>query len=256
MANEEEEEREFLAALKARSGHTLGEWMAAISAQGFDDKNQAIDWLRTQGFPFARASWLERIHANGGRPIYLARAEPDCQSVPDAPARPADQRAAPTLAAAPQAGDQAVGRAASRAAAEDSSQASPPASPLASPPAARATRAKAQLEALLAAGKGYRPLFHLLEGAILKALPDTAINPRGTYIGIGNPREFAAVALNASGLRLGLALGDHPFAAPLTKARLKGTGAEVTHMLVLTDARQVNDELMRLIIAANARSRR
>ena len=36
--------------------------MAAIAAQGFADKNEMIDWLREQGLPFARASWLERIH--------------------------------------------------------------------------------------------------------------------------------------------------------------------------------------------------
>src|SRR3990172_2669715 len=66
----EEDEREFLAGLKARTGADLAEWMAAIAAQGFADKNEVIDWLREQGFPFARASWLERIHKNGGKPIY------------------------------------------------------------------------------------------------------------------------------------------------------------------------------------------
>jgi hypothetical protein len=65
-ADERDEERRFLAELKARSGRDLPEWMAAISAQGFADKNDTIDWLRAQGFPFARASWLERIHTNGG----------------------------------------------------------------------------------------------------------------------------------------------------------------------------------------------
>jgi hypothetical protein len=190
--------------------------MAAISAQGFDDKNQAIDWLRTQGFPFARASWLERIHANGGRPIYLAHAEP-AEAGPSAPApeRPPD------------------------------------------PPVAAATaRAAAQLEALLAAGKGYRPLFHLLEAEIRKALPGTVIAARPSYVALLNPREFAAVALAASGLRLGLALGDHAFEAPLVKSRLKGASAAITHMLILTDARQVNEELMRLVVAAAARARR
>src|SRR6185503_8832093 len=69
--DEQEEEREFLAELKARSGQDLAQWMAAIAARGFADKNETIDWLRVQGFPFARASWLERIHSNGGKPIYM-----------------------------------------------------------------------------------------------------------------------------------------------------------------------------------------
>ena len=68
--DEREEEREFLSGLKARTGRDLGEWMAVIAAQGFTDKNEIIDWLREQSLPFARASWLERIHRNGGKPIY------------------------------------------------------------------------------------------------------------------------------------------------------------------------------------------
>src|SRR5262250_3285562 len=72
MARDEEaEEQEFLADLQTRTGRDLAQWMAAIAAQNFSDKNEAIDWLRGQGIPFARASWLERIHSNGGRPIYL-----------------------------------------------------------------------------------------------------------------------------------------------------------------------------------------
>jgi hypothetical protein len=210
MAREEEEEREFLAELKARSGRDLGEWMAAITAQGFADKNHVIDWLRAQGFPFARASWLERIHNNGGRPIYLA----------------------PAGSAAPCAPGPSVARAGE-------------------PP-----RPSAQLESLLAAAKGYRPLYQLLEASILKALPGTQITAKAGYIGMQHRREFAAVALNARELRLGLALGDRPFTSGLQKATLKGVGAAITHMLVLTDARQVNEELMQLVVEASDRAKR
>ena len=75
--DEREEEREFLSGLKARTGRDLGEWMAAIAAQGFTDKNEIIDWLREQSLPFARASWLERIHRNGGKPIYSSDPAPE-----------------------------------------------------------------------------------------------------------------------------------------------------------------------------------
>jgi len=64
--DEQEEEREFLADLEARTGRTLSDWMAAIAAQVFSDKNETIDWLREQGIPFARASWLERIAGERG----------------------------------------------------------------------------------------------------------------------------------------------------------------------------------------------
>lgn len=70
-----EKEREFLTSLKADTGRDLAEWMRVIAAQNLPHRNDIIDWLRQQGFPFARASWLERIHHNQGRPIYLDPAE-------------------------------------------------------------------------------------------------------------------------------------------------------------------------------------
>lgn len=209
---EQEEEQAFLADLKARSGRDLAEWMAAISAMGFTDKNQAIDWLRTQGFPFARASWLERIHSNGGRPIYAQ---------------------GPEKAATPP----------------------PPEPPKAKPRStAREARETGQLETLLAAAKGYRPLYHLLESAVRQALPSASLTPKAGHVAIGAPAEFAAVTLHATELRLGLALGaEHPHDPQLQKARMKGPGAAITHMVVLTDARQVNDDLMALLRLASER---
>jgi hypothetical protein len=204
--DEQEEEREFLAELKARSGQDLAQWMEAIAAQGFADKNETIDWLRAQGFPFARASWLERIHSNGGRPIYM-----------DQPPKPAPE---------------------------------PKPVPAARVPSAREA---VDLEKLLAAAKGYRPLYLLLEAEIRQAVPGVDVKPRSAYIAFAAPAEFAAVTVHAAELRLGLALGDRPFDATLQRPKMKGQGAAISHMLVLTDARQVNAELINLIKAANAR---
>jgi hypothetical protein len=207
-ADEREEEQRFLADLKARSGRELAEWMAAISAQKFADKNDTIDWLRAQGFPFARASWLERIHTNGGKPIYAH--EP------------------PKPAAAPAPRPQPKGR-----------ELSP--------------RETADLEQLVAAAKGYRPLYQLLESEIRRAVPGVTIEPKFGYISIAHPREFAAITLHATEIRLGLDLGERPFDAQLQKARMKGPGRAITHMAVLTDARQVNGDLLALLASANAR---
>jgi hypothetical protein len=208
-ADEREEEQRFLADLKARSGRDLAEWMAAISAQGFADKNDTIDWLRTQGFPFARASWLERIHKNGGRPIY------------------ADEAAKPPAAPRP-----------------------PPERPKGRELTPKET---AELEKLLGAAKGYRPLYQLLEAEVRRALPGVTVEPKPGYISIGCPREFAAVTLHATGLRLGLDLGERAFDASLQQAKMKGPGKAITHVLTLTDARQVNADLAALLVAANAR---
>lgn len=215
MARDEREEEEaFLGELKSRSGRDLAEWMAAITAQGFADKNQTIDWLRAQGFPFARASWLERIHTNGGRPIYAGETAAKPQ-VPASPPAPKD-KPAPKAAPAPSAADVAA------------------------------------LEKLISAAGGYRPLYHLLEAEARKAISALAVSARPAYISLAAPKEFAAITCHPSEVRLGLALGERPYDAQLQRAKLKGTGPGITHMIVLTDARQVNRDLMLLLQAASA----
>lgn len=227
-AKEGEEEREFLERLQARTGRDLSEWMAAITLERFADKNAAIDWLRGQGFTFQRASWLERIHANGGKPIFgevPAKASP----VKPAAERPAaDPAPAPTVEPAR------------------------PAAPHPAVPAPSANTAAA-LEKLIAGAKGYRPLYQMLETAIRGAVPDVVLTPRASYISYGAPGEFAVVTLHPSEVRLGLDLGDRPFDAQVQKAKLKGPGPGITHMVVLTDARQINGELLGLIKAAHER---
>ena len=214
--DEEEEERELLADLEGRTGRDLAAWMAAIAAESFTDKNETIDWLRAHGIPFARASWLERIHSNGGRPIYLHQS-------PKAAGEPRAPTPFPKPATAPKA------------------------------PRAPSPREIADLDKLLAAGKGYRPLYQLLEGEIRGAVPDLVVTPKASYISLGAPREFAAVTLHATELRLGLDLGDRAFDAQLQKPKLKGAGPAISHMLIIADARQVNAELLSLIRGASAR---
>lgn len=225
--DEREEEREFLEGLKARTGRDLAEWMTAITAQGRSDKNEIIDWLRTEGLPFARASWLERIHRNGGRPIHTG-APPDVAAEPRGDERPAEGKSPPQPRPARESKDV----------------------PKACEPPADAA---AELEKLVAAAKGYRPLYHMLEAQIRQAVPGVIAAPRGRYVSIGAPSEFAAVTLHATEIRIGLDLGDRPFDQQVQKAKLKGPGAAITHMVVLTDARQVDDQLLALIRSANSR---
>ncbi|MGH7487571.1 MAG: DUF5655 domain-containing protein [bacterium] len=230
--DEREEEREFLSGLKARTGRDLGEWMAAIAAQGFTDKNEIIDWLREQSLPFARASWLERIHRNGGKPIYSFDPPP---KRPSEKPRDAEPRSAP---------------AGGPAAPTPVPQPPPLATPSSSEPASNDHEA---IEKLISAAKGYRPLYHLLEAEMRNLLPNLMITPKTGYLSLGAPAEFAALTLHATELRLGLDLGDRPFDPLLQKAKLKGSGAAITHMAVLTDARKINKELLAAIAAAHAR---
>lgn len=235
MARDEaEEERDFLADLVPRTGRDLGQWMAAISAQGFTDKNETIDWLRAQGFPFARASWLERIHSNGGRPIYL-QGPPAPVPLPamaaDVPHTPLEPPAAPAKP-------------------KPVAEVKPPSHGRGDP----AVTARS-LEALVAAAKGYRPLYQLLENMIRQAVPGVSVEAKGQLVSFAAPHEFAVVQPTSSEIRLGLGLGTRPHDANLVVPRMKGAGPGITHMLTLKDARQINAELQALILAALAEAR-
>ena len=229
-----EKERQFLATLKADTGRDLDEWMAAIAAQGLAHRNDVIDWLRRQGFMFSKASWIERIHNNGGRPIYAGagatRRRPEPRRSPPrllqpapAPAETAASPPVPILAAAP-------------------------------PPAPRTPSAEpdpATLEALLARAKAYRPLAAYVVAEIRKAVPDVAVEPRDGYLTFrAAGRDFALLALSPRELRLALAASRPPQGLALEPARfsppLRGAPA-MSHMAVLTDARQITPALIAAI---------
>lgn len=225
-------ERELLADLERRTGKDLAQWMAAIDAAGLDGKNAVIDWLRPQGFTFANASWLERIHNNGGRPIYL-----DQLGAPPRPAPSAAPRPQPKPVAPP-----------------------PPPRPApepSTPSASRAIPAPAPQDAvreLLARAKAYRMLAEHLLREIERALPGLTLGVDGELVLLARPRMLAALHATPREVRLALDLGDRAFDALAAKARLPGADPRLTHMLVLTDARQVAPPLIELVRQSDLRA--
>lgn len=217
-----EKERAFIDGLKENSGRDLDEWMAAITEQNLPHRNDIIDWLRQQGFMFSKASWLERIHHNGGRPIYADNAAA-------MPAAPRQRQDASVIAKPP-------------------SAPKPEPDPVAS--ASVEARPNNDLDALLAKAKAYRPLAHFLIEQIKAVRPAARFEPRGTFIAIGDTDNFAALGVGAKQLRLHLELGDHP-PDEIVKKGVPGGGLGKTdalsHMVVLTDARQVDAYLLDLI---------
>jgi hypothetical protein len=210
-----QKEREFVAQLRAHSGRDLSEWMAAISASGFAHRNDIIDWLRQSGLSFAHASWLERIHHNSGRLIY------------DATDEPALKRKAKPAATTP----------------------APVSSQLAAPSSSAPQRPHADLDIdqLLAAAKAYRPLAQVLLRDILAAVPGADATSAGDHILISHAKVFAAITPSQKDVRLYLALGTKPFDDHWIKARATSAPADklvaLTHMLILTDARQLTPDL-------------
>jgi hypothetical protein len=232
-----EKERAFVDALKENTGRDLGEWLAAISAKDLPHRNDIIDWLRQQGFMFSKASWLERIHHNGGRLIYA-----------DAP------KGAPASRRASKRRDAAASPSASAAA---TATGSAPIAPASAPPPAPSTPpvARDDLDALLAKAKAYRPLAQHLLAQIRTVRPAARFEAHDSYVAIADPAEFARIGIGPKELRLHLALGDAGFDEILKKG-VPGGGLgkseALSHMLVLEDARQIDRRLLELVARAAA----
>lgn len=240
-------EREFIEDLEPRTGRPLAAWMSLIDATGLTDRNAIIDWLRPQGLTFAHASWLERIHHNGGRPIYGDTAERPPPYTPQPTPVPPPSPAPRPMPVAPMAAPTA----------------SPIPQPAPAPPASRpipATTASAPAAGtvavadLMARGKGLRPLAEMLLRELAGALPGLVLAPAGDLISLRRPRELGVLLVGPRELRLGLDLGDWPAEGMVTRARIPGTAAGITHMTVINDARQVGASLIALVQRADART--
>jgi hypothetical protein len=208
-----DKEREFLDALQADTGRSLADWMEAISAADVSGRNEIIDWLRRQGFRFSRASWLERVHHNGGQPIYAGRAaaeRPAARPVPRGPARPARSPSATALGSRPL---------------------QPPPQPAAQayatvplPAPAHPDPLSPQITAITAKAKAFRPLADYLLREAARIVPGAAFAPRASQIAmLAGGREFAVLTIGNRGLKLVIAQ------APA---------------LTLTDAREIDDDLL------------
>lgn len=270
-----EKEREFLADLEADTGRDLAQWMALVSAQRLAHRNDIIDWLRRQGFLFSRASWLERIHHNGGQPIYITAAElaeavgarktgankvaaaAGATTVATA-AAPAAETAAAVIGASPATARPERGEAETRRGGGETAPAVETAQPCPSdeggevPPATAA-----EIAEVLAKAKAYRPLAAHVLRTLQAAVPELVVAAGPGHLVLARPRPFGLLAVSGKDLRLALALGERPFEPPLEPVRLPVTLARaaqgLTHMIVLTDARQVDGRLAALAkTAANA----
>ncbi len=247
-----EREREFLAGLEADTGHDLAGWMVLIEAQKLAHRNDIIDWLRTKGFHFSWASWLERIHHNGGKPIYAAAA-----SVAGGLTGAGPSPAAPLPAARPGPAASERPRPVLVPAASAAPARPPPTPPPSNLPAVPAGgTGGTDLAAILAGAKAYRMLADHLIREVRKALPDVVVAGRDGYVSFAHPLEFAALAVSPRELRLGLELGDDAGQGVVPRGRMTGTAATVTHVGVLTDARQVNATLIEAVRQADRRVNR
>ncbi len=248
-----EQERAFVHALKDATGRDLAGWMEAIAASGHTRRNDIIDWLRHQGFAFANASWLERIHHNDGQLIYgadphEAGTAEHAQAQVSGPvvqnSRPAcDDRIVPAPSAPASAPVKSVS-----------------VTPAPAPPASGAQVAvhltpasDADIAALLTAAKGLRPLAELILREISALVPTLVRAARPPLITIASPMPFAALLPAPKDVRLFADFGP----ASRDRTRKAEAGRPATpfpDVLVLNDARQIDDRFRELVAAAYTRA--
>lgn len=277
----EDKEREFLEYLKADTGRDLAEWMHAITKANLAHRNEIIDWLRQQGFIFSWASWLERIHHNGGRPIYLDAAPPSLTTPPrsgprvtTAPPPPKPDKPEPPVAKAPFRPVLVYTAASKPSQADTPVPPAPPTRPVVSPPSATSPQnpprqapaqtpvpagsqtLSAEVTTLIGKAKAYAPLANFLLRNLSEAFPNATIQATGNHISCGAPETFAILVPGPKDVKLGLALAEAPFERNVVKAKFSNLSPappkSITHMLVLTDARQIDSGLLDLLRSANA----
>jgi hypothetical protein len=109
------------------------------------------------------------------------------------------------------------------------------------------------LDAQFAKAADMKPLYEQFLEFIGKNFPNSNVLPKKTYVSILENREFAAVNIKPKELRIGLDLGDRPFNSTIEKAKLTGPMPRISHMFVLTDAKQLNSEIARALKDSHAR---
>ena len=240
-----EKEREFIESLKEDTGRDLAEWMRVIEAQKFEHRNDIIDWLRQQGFLFAWASWLERIYHNGGKPIYF------------------DEAARKPVSSAPPAGAAKTTQPPTRPMTPKVLSDPPPQSQ----PAAGAGAGNApsggdltpEIKSLVASARAYAPLAGYLIRRIKEAIPNAQFEAGPKHIAMHTGAQpFAHWAIGPKNLKIAFSGPPGVYEAPFEKVRIANLGsplpATLTHMIALTDARQIDEAFVDTMIAAQARS--
>lgn len=105
----------------------------------------------------------------------------------------------------------------------------------------------ALLENQFAKCPAMRSLFNSLSEKIISAFQGTQLIPKKTYLSFTAVREFAAVNVKPNEIRLGLDLGEAPFSEAVQKSKLTGPMPRISHMLVITEIEQLDENAMALL---------
>lgn len=105
-------------------------------------------------------------------------------------------------------------------------------------------------EKLFAGKADLLPVYQALEQQIQATFSDVELIPTKAYISIEAKRIFACATMMKSSMRLGLDLGDAPFEGRVQKAKGLGAMPNLTHMIEISSASEVDAEVVDLLKAA------
>jgi len=88
-----------------------------------------------------------------------------------------------------------------------------------------------------------RPLFESVAERILNDFTGTQLIPKKTYLSFTAQREFAAINIKPKEIRLGLDLGDEAVTERLQRSKLSGPMPRISHMVVLTDISELDQQV-------------
>lgn len=110
------------------------------------------------------------------------------------------------------------------------------------------------LENQFAKSPDMRPVFDTISEKITSSFTGTQLIPKKTYLSFTAVREFVAVNVKAAELRLGLDLGEVPFTNSVQKSKLTGPMPRMSHMVIITHAKDLDKKVMELITQSYNRS--
>ena len=102
--------------------------------------------------------------------------------------------------------------------------------------------------------RNMRPLFDAVSENIITTFQGTQLIPKKTYLSFTAVREFAAMNIKPSEIRLGMDLGERPFDEVVQKSKLTGPMPRITHMIIITDNKQFDNKLKELLQESYNRS--
>lgn len=109
------------------------------------------------------------------------------------------------------------------------------------------------LDAQFEKREALRPLYDELTGKIAGVNKEWKFVPTKTYTSIQGKREFAVIAVKSEELRVGMDLGNEPFAGLLQQAKSLGAMPRHTHMAIVQSAADISGKLLALLKKADQR---